>query len=153
MSSKVNKTLKTVLRQDETTLNEKSLAKRLDGDGIELLVDETKVGKARVVSMVDDQLLQLSRETVEGGWRTLTGVRVVTTGSVRDHAVVSHGGCVLDVFTRRNHLEVRSHGKRRQTHVLEDCQKKEVRRRWLSVLTMSDAERKPSIVLVVAASG
>jgi hypothetical protein len=119
MSSKVNKTLKTVLRQNEATLNKKSLAKRLDGDGIELLVDKAKVGKARVLSMVDDQLLQLGRETVEGRWRTLTGVRVVTTG--RGHVVVSQGGCVLGVFTRRNHLEVRSHGKRRQTHVLEDC--------------------------------
>jgi hypothetical protein len=130
MSSKVNKTLKTVLRHDEATLNEKSLAKRLDGDGIELLVDKAKVGKARVLSMVNDQLLQLGGETVEGGWRTLTGVRVVTTGSVRGHIVVSQGGCVLGVFTRRNHLEVRSHGKRGQTHVLKDCQKKEMHRRW-----------------------
>jgi hypothetical protein len=130
MSSKVNKTLETVLRQDEATLNKKSLAKRLDGDGIKLLVDEAKVGKARVLSMVDDQLLQLGGETVEGRWRTLTGVRVVTTGSVRGHVVVSQGGCVLGLSTRSNHLEVRSHGKRRQTHVLEDCQKKEVRRRW-----------------------
>jgi hypothetical protein len=67
MSSKVNKTLETVHGQYEATLSKESLAKWFDGDGIELLAGEAKVGKGRVISVVHDQLLQLGRQTIEGG--------------------------------------------------------------------------------------
>jgi hypothetical protein len=123
MSSKVNKTLETMHGQYEATLSKESLAEWLDGDSIELLTGEAKIGKGRVISMVHNQLLQLSRQTVEGGCRTLTSVRVVTTGTRRDHVVDGQGRCVLVVFTRSHHLVMGGQGKLGQTHVLQDCQK------------------------------
>jgi hypothetical protein len=127
MSSKVNKTLKTVHGQYEATLSKESLTEWLGGDSIKLLAGEAKFGKGRVISMVHDQLLQLSGQTVEGGWRTLTSDRVVTTGTGRGHVVVGQGVCVLVVFTRSHHLVMGGQGKLGQTHVLQDRQK-EMRR-------------------------
>jgi len=147
MSSEVNKALETVLRQHETTLNKASLAEWLGGDSIELLVYETKIGKTRVIGVVHDQLLQLSRQTVKGGWRALVGVDAISTGDAGVHVVVCQDGCildvlvldvlvldvlvpdvlvldvlvldvlVLDVLARRHHLEVCGCRKLGQTHV------------------------------------
>jgi len=144
MSSEVDKTLETVLRQHETTLNKTSFAEWLGGDNIELLVRETKIGKAGVLGVVHDQLLQLSGQTVKSGWRTLVGVDAFSTGAARIHVVVCQDGCildvlvldvlvldvlvldvlvldvlVLDVLARRHHLEVFGRGKLGQTHICE----------------------------------
>ena len=108
-----------MLRQHEATLNQEFLAEWFGSDGVELLVREAKVGKARVVGMVHDQLLQLSGHADEGGWRTLTGVGVVRgVRGVRGHVVLSQGGCVLGVFAGSCHLEVGGRGKLGQTHDL-----------------------------------
>ena len=67
--------------------------------------------------MMHDQLLQLSRQTAEGGWRALVRVGIVGAGGARDHVVICKGRCGVGVLARRHHLEVCGCGKLGQIHV------------------------------------